>query len=97
MRHLVLDVCCSGFISSVIIQHYNLHTSISIILNNNLHTIISLRFKEYLGGKGPKVRQVPLSPADEKHLVDPTAEEIKEAEMLRYNIPNQVLVYTLSL
>jgi hypothetical protein len=38
------------------------------------------RFKEFLGEKGPKLRLVPLSPADEKLLVEPTPEEKKEAE-----------------
>ena len=42
------------------------------------------RFKEFLDEKGPKLRLVPLSPADEKLLVEPTAEEIKEAEKLPY-------------
>jgi hypothetical protein len=42
------------------------------------------RFKEYLGEKGPKIRLVPLSPADEKLLVEPTAAEIKEAEKLTF-------------
>ncbi len=42
------------------------------------------RFKEFLGEKGLKQRLVPLSPADEKLLVEPTAEEIKEAEKLSY-------------
>ena len=42
------------------------------------------RFKEFLDEKGPKLRLVPLSPADEKLLVEPTAEEIKEAEKLQY-------------
>jgi hypothetical protein len=42
------------------------------------------RFKEYLSDKGPKQRLIPLSPADEKLLVEPTASEIKEAEKLPY-------------
>ncbi len=43
-----------------------------------------IRFKEFFGGKGPKIRLLPLSPADEKLLVEPTAEEIKAAEHLPY-------------
>jgi hypothetical protein len=43
-----------------------------------------IRFKEFLGEKGPKIRLIPLSPADEKLLVEPTAEEIKAAEHLPY-------------
>ncbi len=42
------------------------------------------RFKEFIGEKGPKIRLVSLSPADEKLLVEPTAEEIKAAEHLPY-------------
>ena len=42
------------------------------------------RFKEYLSDKGPRQRLIPLSPADEKLLVEPTASEIKEAEQLPY-------------
>ena len=42
------------------------------------------RFKEFFSEKGPKIRLVPLSPADEKLLVEPTAEEIKAAEHLPY-------------
>jgi hypothetical protein len=41
------------------------------------------RFKEYLGPNEPKERLVPLSPADEKLLVEPTDEEISGW----YNIP----------
>ena len=43
-----------------------------------------IRFKEFFGEKGPKIRLVPLSPADEKLLVEPTADEIKAAEHLPY-------------
>jgi hypothetical protein len=42
------------------------------------------RFKEYLPANGPKERKVPLSPADERLLVEPSDEEMKEAEHLPY-------------
>jgi hypothetical protein len=42
------------------------------------------RFKLYLPASGPKDRKVPLSPADEKLLVEPTEKEMKEAEHLPY-------------
>jgi hypothetical protein len=42
------------------------------------------RFKEHLKGNEPKTRLIPLSPADEKLLVEPTEGEIKEAENLPY-------------
>jgi hypothetical protein len=42
------------------------------------------RFKEFLGDSGPKKRNVPLSPLDEKLLAEPSAEEIKAAEHLPY-------------
>jgi hypothetical protein len=42
------------------------------------------RFKEFLPSDGPKQRQVPLSPADEKLLVEPSEEEAKEASHLPY-------------
>jgi hypothetical protein len=42
------------------------------------------RFKEFLPKTGSKVRLVPLSPADEALLVEPTDAEIKEAEHLPY-------------
>jgi hypothetical protein len=42
------------------------------------------RFKDFIGERGPKIRLVPLSPADEKLLVEPSAEEIKAAEHLPY-------------
>jgi hypothetical protein len=42
------------------------------------------RFKEFLPVDGPKERKVPLSPADERLLVEPTEKEIKEAEHLPY-------------
>jgi hypothetical protein len=42
------------------------------------------RFKEFLPSGGPKQRQVPLSPADEKFLVEPSEEEAKEASHLPY-------------
>jgi hypothetical protein len=42
------------------------------------------RFKVYLPATGPKERKVPLSPADEKLLVEPTENEMKEAEHLPY-------------
>jgi hypothetical protein len=40
------------------------------------------RFREYLPASGPKPRQVPLSPADERLLVEPTEEEMDEAKAL---------------
>ncbi len=42
------------------------------------------RFKEVLPHAGPKERLVPLSPADEKFLVDPSEEEMKKASHLPY-------------
>ena len=42
------------------------------------------RFKEHLPASGPKQRQVPLSPADEKFLVEPSEEEAKEGSHLPY-------------
>jgi hypothetical protein len=42
------------------------------------------RFKEFLGPNGPRERLVPLSPADEKLLVDPTEDELKVAAHLPY-------------
>ncbi len=42
------------------------------------------RSKQYYGKDGPKVRLVPLSPADEKRLIEPTSEEIAAAQNLPY-------------
>jgi hypothetical protein len=42
------------------------------------------RFKEFLPLAGPKERLIPLSPADERLLVDPSEEEMKEASHLPY-------------
>jgi len=42
------------------------------------------RFKAHLPKEGPKDRKVPLSPADEKLLVEPTNAEIKDAEHLPF-------------
>ena len=42
------------------------------------------RFKEYLPEGGPKPRQVPLSPADERLLVEPSEGEMDEAKGLPY-------------
>ena len=42
------------------------------------------RFKDFLPPTGPKDRRVPLSPADEKLLVEPDEKEMKEAEHLPY-------------
>ena len=42
------------------------------------------RFGEFLGEGGPKNRNVPLSPLDEKKLGEPSEEEIKAAEHLPY-------------
>jgi hypothetical protein len=42
------------------------------------------RFKEFLGPNGPKERQIPLSPADEKLLVEPSDDELKAAAHLPY-------------
>jgi hypothetical protein len=36
------------------------------------------RFKEFLPHAGPKERLVPLSPADERLLVEPSEEEMEE-------------------
>ncbi len=43
-----------------------------------------IRFKEFFGEKGPKIRLVPLSPLDEKSLQEPSEDEIKAAEHLPY-------------
>jgi hypothetical protein len=43
-----------------------------------------IRFKEFFGEKGPKIRLVPLSPLDEKSLHEPSEDEIKAAEHLPY-------------
>jgi hypothetical protein len=42
------------------------------------------RFREYLPDGGPKQRLVPLSPADERLLVEPTEKEMEEAKALPY-------------
>jgi hypothetical protein len=42
------------------------------------------RFAKFLPEHGPTVRKVPLSPADEKLLVEPSEQEMKEAEHLPY-------------
>jgi hypothetical protein len=42
------------------------------------------RFSQYLPAGGPAQRRVPLSPADEKLLVEPTEEEMKAGEHLPY-------------
>jgi hypothetical protein len=43
-----------------------------------------VRFKEFLPVSGPKERLVPLSPTDERLLIEPTEEEIKAAEHLPF-------------
>jgi hypothetical protein len=43
-----------------------------------------IRFKEYLPHNGPKERAIPLSPSDERLLVEPTEAEIKAGEHLPY-------------
>ena len=42
------------------------------------------RFKEFLPHTGPKERKIPLSPSDEKLLVEPSEEEMKAAEHLPF-------------
>jgi hypothetical protein len=42
------------------------------------------RFREYLPAGGPKPRLVPLSPADERLLIEPTEKEMEEAKALPY-------------
>jgi hypothetical protein len=42
------------------------------------------RFKEFLPPTGPKERKVPLSPADENLLIEPTETDMKEAEHLPF-------------
>jgi hypothetical protein len=42
------------------------------------------RFAKFLPEAGPANRKVPLSPSDEKLLIEPTAAEMKEAEHLPY-------------
>jgi hypothetical protein len=42
------------------------------------------RFAQYLPAKGPSERKVPLSPADEKLLVDLSEEDMKSAQHLPY-------------
>ncbi len=43
-----------------------------------------IRFKEFLPLNGPKERLVPLSPSDERLLVEPTEAEIKSGEHLPF-------------
>ncbi len=42
------------------------------------------RFQDFLSNDGPKSRLIPLSPADEKFLQEPSEEEVKEASHLPY-------------
>ncbi len=42
------------------------------------------RFKTYLPASSPKPRLVPLSPADERLLVEPSGDEMEEAKGLPY-------------
>jgi hypothetical protein len=42
------------------------------------------RFRDFLPSNGPKPRLIPLSPADEKFLQEPSEEEAKEASHLPY-------------
>jgi hypothetical protein len=42
------------------------------------------RFRDFLPKDGPKLRLVPLSPADEKFLQEPSEEEANEAKYLPY-------------
>ena len=42
------------------------------------------RFRKYLPAHGPKPRLVPLSPADERLLIEPTEAEMNEAKDLPY-------------
>jgi hypothetical protein len=42
------------------------------------------RFKEFLPHTGPKERKIPLSPSDEKLLVEPSEDEMKAAEHLPF-------------
>ena len=42
------------------------------------------RFKDFLPCSGPKERLVPLSPADERCLLEPTEKEVKEASHLPF-------------
>jgi hypothetical protein len=70
------------FVSIQLDQDINAHTF--VLTQEDYWEKAVIRFKEFFGEKGPKIRLIPLSPADEKLLVEPTAEEIKAAEHLPY-------------
>jgi hypothetical protein len=74
------------FVSIQLDQDINNHTF--VLTQQDYWDKAVVRIQEFFGEKGPKIRLIPLSPADEKLLVKPTAEEIKAAEHLPY--PNQL-------
>ena len=50
------------------------------LTQNDYWTKAVERFKEFLPPSGPKERKIPLSPADEKLLIEPSENEMKAAE-----------------
>ena len=72
-------------------QDINTHSF--VLTQQNYWDKAVIRFKEFIGEKGPTICLIPLSPADEKLLVEPTAEEIKAAEHLPYPNLLEVVQY----
>ena len=79
------------FVSIQLNQGINTHSF--VLTQQNYWDKAVIRFKEFIGEKGPKICLIPLSPADEKLLVEPTAEEIKAAEHLPYPNLLEVVQY----
>jgi hypothetical protein len=77
-----MDGVSKEFVSIRLDQDINAHTF--VLTQEGYWEKAVIRFKKFFGEKGPKIRLIPLSPADEKLLVEPTAEEIKTAEHLPY-------------
>ena len=79
------------FVSIQLNQGINTHSF--VLTQQNYWDKAVIRFKEFIGEKGPTICLIPLSPADEKLLVEPTAEEIKAAEHLPYPNLLEVVQY----
>jgi hypothetical protein len=68
---------------SVQIKHDLQNKTIELVQEDYWVKVVE-RFKEFFSEAGPAERMIPLSPYDEKLLVEPTADEIMAAEHLPF-------------
>ena len=86
-----MEGVCKEFVSIEI--HHDLEAKTLELKQSTYWEKAMIRFKEFLKDGEAQIRRVPLSPADDKLLVEPSSAEIEEAKHLPYRSVLGVVQY----